>query len=207
MERIAVISYYQPCRASWVDHLYWQIEKQTRQPELTISVARETGLDKDLTLRVREGLEKAKECGVDIVYFFEVDDYYDEKYLEQMDIGTKDFIGLQKTYYYNLKQRRYQLYTHTKRSSLFCTGLRISAMDKFNWPNDSEAFLDLDIWKYAGQRGNFKLLYKDLAIGLKDGQGHGVGHRVLLRNPDNDMEWLKSRVDCKSFEKYVDSFI
>lgn len=159
----------------------------------------------DLVPRIRQGIELAKKDGFTHVYCIESDDFYACDYLARpLDF---DFFGYSDTYYYNLRNRTYAKYLHPNRSSLFCTAFKISALEKFKWPPDDTIFLDLEIWKHAS-RGRFKvkLLKNNPNLGIKHGLDlcAGKGHKFNMRNKDEDLSFLKIRVDGEAFEFYKD---
>lgn len=158
----------------------------------------------DLVARFRQGVEYAKNAGFTHLYCIESDDHYTIDYLKRpLDF---DFFGYQDTTYYHLKNRTYANFIHPRRSSLFTTAFKISALDKFVWPPDNALFLDLEIWKFA-MRGGFKinLLKGNPCLGLKHGIGKvgGKAHGWTMKNKDNDLRFLKSRTDTESFEFYT----
>lgn len=158
----------------------------------------------DITLRVKIGIAAAKAKGIDVCYIIEDDDHYPANYFETMDIGGNDFVGCSKSLYYNLKNRTYNEFNHPNRSSLYCTGFRISALDRFQWPPDDTVFLDIILWKYA-LKHKHKLIEHSVGVGIKHGVGKtaGTGHRLVMPNQDNsDMDFLKSKVDKEAFIFY-----
>jgi hypothetical protein len=159
----------------------------------------------DLIPRIRQGIELAKRDGFTHVYITEDDDFYCADYLQRpLDF---DFFGYSNTLYYNLRNRTYQNFTHPKRSSLFTTAFRISALQKFKWPLDNTVFLDLAIWKFATQnRFKVNLLRNNPCTGIKHqiGKCGGNGHKKTFRNVDSDLCFLRSRVDESAFEFYKD---
>lgn len=160
----------------------------------------------DIVPRVKEGVELAKKAGYEYAFIVEDDDWYPEYYFSDIEFDGWDFFGYATTNYYNLKNKTYQTFDHPERSSLFCTGFRLSAMDKFNWPDDRITFLDIRIWEYAIRSGSqIKLLEDNPCLGIK---GHGVGkhagkgHLIRMANVDNDLSYLRDFVDENAFEFY-----
>jgi hypothetical protein len=157
----------------------------------------------DIIDRVRKGIEMAKKDGFEFAFVIEDDDHYPENYLTSIDMDF-DFFGYEDTVYYNLKNRTYEKYNHPRRSSLFTTGFRISAMDKFNWPSDDTVFLDTRIWDFALRKKMKTVLLKNNpCTGIKHGIGKtgGKGHRLKMKNMDSDYNFLRSRVG-DDFEFY-----
>lgn len=161
----------------------------------------------DLVPRIRKGIQAAKVNGFEFVFIMEDDDYYPTNYFDAFDYVNNDFVGYSDTYYYNLKNRTYQKFDHDGRSSLFCTGFRISALERFNWPNDDYKFLDIRLWEHAQRTSNkIQLLKNNPALGIK---GHGIGryagkgHELRMKEIDADLSFLKSRVDYSAWEFYL----
>lgn len=158
----------------------------------------------DLVPRIRQGIEMAKKDGFEWALIVEDDDFYRadyfSRYIPFMD--KYDFIGDEQSYYYNIGTRRWTLFTHKYRSSLFTTAFRISALDNFEWPKEDSVFLDIDLWKYA--RHKRRKFVDSGAIGIKHGFGKcgGKGHKMKLANADPEMKWLEKRVDPESLEFY-----
>lgn len=165
----------------------------------------------DLVPRVKEGIKRASKDGYEFVFIIEDDDYYPGNYFSSYgDLSNIDFVGYSNSIYYNILNRSYEILQHPGRSSLFCTGFRISALDKFNWPNDNEKFLDIKLWEYANRYSLRTLLLdstieKYSPIGIK---GHGIGkhagkgHVMQLKYKDPELKWLQSYTDQEAFEFY-----
>lgn len=161
----------------------------------------------DLVPRIREGIEMAKRDGFEWAFILENDDFYPQFYMDFVSNFTEnsDFIGFSNTWYFNLKNLSYELLEHPGRSSLFCTGFRIDALDRFVWPKDNTAFLDVKLWEYASLcNKRIELFDAPIAIGMKHGLGMcgGKGHRMILKNRDPEMEWLNSQMPYEDFEFY-----
>jgi hypothetical protein len=166
--------------------------------------------DVDLVPRVKHGIEVAKRNGYEFVFIIEDDDYYPLDYFEHFeDFEQFDFVGYSDTTYYNIRTRTWETFEHSgsnRRSSLFTTGFRISALDRFTWPRDNYKWLDIKLWEYANRCDKrIRLLQNNPALGIK-GHGHGKfagkGHLTDLDNKDPDLSYLKSRVDDHAFEFY-----
>lgn len=159
----------------------------------------------DITKRIRTGYELAKKDGMDWVIILEDDDSYRtdhiERYARFMD--RYDFIGDQNSLYYNIKTKRWRVFAHPRRASLFTTAFRVSAMDKFKWPPDNTVFLDIKIWQYAK---NYRCKFIDSgAVGIKGhgfGRHGGKGHTMELKHEDPSGDFLKSKVSSRHFEFY-----
>lgn len=163
--------------------------------------------DIDLVPRVKHGIEVAKRNGYDFVFIVEDDDYYPADYFASFgDLSNVDFVGYSDTIYYNLKNKTWQSFDHNGRASLFCTGFRISALDRFDWPRDNYKWLDVKLWEYADRTNKrTRLLCDNPTLGIKGhGQGlaAGKGHSLYMKNQDPDLSFLQSRVDEEAFEFY-----
>lgn len=162
--------------------------------------------DVDLVPRIRKGVELAKRDGFEWCFIIENDDYYPADYFSLFgDLSELDFVGFSETTYYNLRNLTYETMKHPGRSSLFCTGFRISALDRFNWPKDNTTFLDIRLWEYA-QRFSVKLIDKNPCIGIKHGIGKcgGKAHRILMKLKDDEYgSYLKHSVDPEAFVFYL----
>lgn len=206
LEPFATLTCSRGDRPQFFDFCMHQITRLTMQPKHTVIVNEPPKSNAaDITLRIRKGLTAIKNLGIDIVYIIEDDDLYPKDYIEQQWIGTHDFIGRSKSLYYNLQNRTYNEFTHPGRSSLFCTGFRISALKDFDWPPDETVFLDILLWKHAIKKGNYNLIDKSIGVGIKHGVGKtaGIGHRLLMPLSDSkDMSFLKSKVDQDAMTFY-----
>lgn len=157
----------------------------------------------DLVPRIRKGVELAKRDGFEWCFIIENDDYYPADYFSLFgDLSELDFVGFSETTYYNLRNQTYEMMQHPSRSSLFCTGFRISALDRFNWPKDTTTFLDIRLWEYA-QRFRVKLLSNNPCIGIKHGIGKcgGKAHRNKLKFQD-DTRFLLHNADTEAYHFY-----
>jgi hypothetical protein len=162
------------------------------------------GTTPDLVPRIKVGIELAKKAGAEYVFIVEDDDFYPENYLRTKVLDF-DFFGYNTTMYYNLKTRSYATFPHKNRSSLFCTGFKVSAMEGFRWPSDTSVFLDLEIWDYAIRKKKKVVLeQKNPCLGIKHGLGlcGGKGHRWDMVHKDKNYEFLKKTVDSDAFEFY-----
>lgn len=192
-------------RPHLLDFCKYQLSRMNVQPKETFFIDHKpTSSDYDLTLRVKLGIAAAERAGIDICYIIEDDDAYPSDYFQKMNMNGVDFIGSSKTLYYNIQNNSWKEWTHERRSSLFCTGFRISAMKRFSWPPDNTLFLDLPMWRYACKL-KYKLLDRSVGIGIKHGIGMtaGVGHRLLMPNKDPDRVLLKSKLDKESYAFYA----
>lgn len=188
-----------------MDHCKWQLSRMGTKPKKSyfIDMPPKNG-EVDLVPRIQAGIELAREDGFDLCFVIEDDDYYPHTYFDTVD-DNAEFIGEYGSVYYSLINREYQHWPHYTHSSLFTTGFRISALNEFQWPIQTERFLDLAIWSYVkSKRKKIQARESVGAIGIKHGIGlcGGKGHTQRFKYTDKNLEWLKSVVDEKSFNFY-----
>ena len=187
-------------RKELTEHCLFQMDRQTLKPERIYHINYIPLNDEmDLTQRVITGIDQSERDGIDKVFIIENDDYYPDDYFEKMQFDC-DMIGSEKTVYYNIKYKRYKILHHSGRSSLFCTGFRISKIKNMVFPLMS---LDIRMWLFAQ---NLKVEFVETgAIGIKHGIGlcGGIGHKFNANFvKDSGMWYLKSKVRKESFEFY-----
>lgn len=192
-------------RKPFLDHCLWQLDRMEVKPKAVFLINHEPVYGKiDLTERIQSGVTCAIGEGIDICFIVEDDDFYPPNYFKNaMAMFDKaDFVGQEYSHYYNLRNRTWFKFDHKYRSSLCSTAFRISALNNFAWPADDDPFLDISLWKYAKNRRR-KFLNTGM-VGIKHGMGlcGGKGHRMVMRNKDPQLAWLRSMVDEKSFEFY-----
>jgi hypothetical protein len=193
-------------RFELMDHCSRQVKRFENSFETHLWINYKPNSDKpDLKERIKYGYDEAVKMGVDFVVIIEDDDAYPKDYLSKVvaQFDKSDFIGCEFSYYYNMKNRTWDKLVHKGRSSLYTTAFRVSAMKNFAWHRADDVFLDINIWNYAKR---FRRTFIDAgAIGIK-GHGFGLtggnGHKMVMRNKDIDLSWLKSRVDEESFNFY-----
>jgi hypothetical protein len=203
-------------RKDFTKHCLYQMSVQTVKPDKIYHIKYEpTSPVPDLIIRIRCGINHAERDGYDLCYIIENDDFYPINYFQKMQFEDYDFIGIGRTIYYSLLQKKYRFLNHKEverlnydRSSLFCTGFRISALKDFEFPDSTYKYLDLDLWRYARIKGNYHLYNPVIMpIGMKHGIGlcGGGGHKISFHydNNDSDLEWLKNNVTQKSYEFYL----
>ena len=187
------------------------LSKQTQKPDF-IEVVDDipNSIQKDITYRYRVGCDRLVSKGADVIVFWEDDDWYADTYIQKMieywcTCSRPHIFGTSFTIYYHLKIRKWLRQNHEGRASAMNT---IVSKDIINiqWPDDSESFLDLHLWKNI--KGRAVELTKIHSIGIKHGVGlcGGGGHKNTMwyKNNDPHMSWLASHVDKKSLEFYVD---
>lgn len=182
-----------------------QLERMTLKPNRIFHIDYSPRSDKyDLVDRIKKGVEYAKANDYDLCFVIENDDFMPANYFERFAPFFPDysFFGQEWSDYYNLRNLTHNRFDHQYRSSLFTTGFKISALNNFEWPDNSKPFLDIDLWKYA--RHKKRIFIDSGAIGIKHGLGlcGGKGHQFNMKNRDPEMKWLRERVDQESFEFY-----
>ena len=193
-------------RPEFLEFCKYQLSRMTITPDKSYFIDHPPIDDrKDLISRVRKGVEAAKREGFDKVYIVEDDDLYPANYFERMEFDT-DFVGCNRSLYYNINNRTYEYLHHPYHSSLYCTGFKISALNGFQWPKPQAIFLDLKLWRFAARNNKRVTLHHDSigvsikhGIGLVGGSGHG---RTFIRS-DQDLEFLKSQTDPAAFDFYT----
>jgi hypothetical protein len=190
-------------RPELTKHCFWQIQRMTRKPDEIIHVNYPPiSQDMDLAERVHNGVMAAKSKGYELVFIMENDDFYPSDYFERFGDMKGDFFGDDLTFYYNLRNRTFQSFPHAGRSSFFTSGFRVSTIQKFQFTGNQ--FLDKRMWEYAADRCLKRTFVHTGAVGIKHGVGlcGGKGHKMNLRNIDQNMNWLRDRVDSESFSFY-----
>jgi hypothetical protein len=184
MEKFCLITPDRADRPEFIAHCLYQMERQTIKPgDHFIINDKPVNDEPDLIPRVRLGIEKARAAGYDIVFIIENDDYYPDNYLENMmnafaSVPELEAVGVFETLYYHIFEQGYKLHKHPERSSLFCTAFRISSLDRFEWPDNKEVFLDLVLWQYFKRYACLTLRTDNIPVGIKHGVGlcGGKGH-------------------------------
>lgn len=197
-------------RPELLDFCKLQIERMTVKPMKSYFIdTPPTTKNPDLVSRVKEGIRLAQLDGFDKVFILEDDDFYSPDYFEHFKFNNSaDFIGTTKTVYYSLRHQKYTEINHHGRSSLFCTGFKISALSGFKWPDNNYVFLDLPLWSYAAKKKHIKFVDQDVrlfAMGMKHGLGlcGGKGHSMVHENWDDRLEYLSRVTDSEAFKFYV----
>lgn len=159
----------------------------------------------DLVKRFRKGVEIAKAKGFEVVYIVESDDSYPSDYIDRMYVNGADFVGYEDTTYFNIRNRTWMSQTHPKRSSLFCTAFKLSAIEDFIWPADHYLWLDIRLWEHArDKKKKVKLMTSNPCIGIKHAVGlcAGKAHKRILEHNDKNLEFLHSKLEPYQYEFY-----
>lgn len=205
---IATLTVTRGDRPQFFEFCKEQIARQTLKPDKAYMVTYPPkGNEFDLVQRFRVGYDMAVADGAEKVFVIEDDDQYPTNYLETLNsnLNGADFIGYDDTLYYNIRNRTWMHQTHPKRSSLFCTGFKVSALDDFLWPADHYLWLDIRLWEHArDKRKKVSLLTGNPCTGIKHNVGRcaGKSHNRILEHNDRDLSFLQARVEDFQYEFY-----
>lgn len=197
-------------RPQFLEHCKTMIQQQTVKPDKHYIINyRPTSEKIDIANRIITGIEKAKADGFEFVFIIEDDDFYPSNYFENIPFSQFDFVGFETTVYYNIELNKYAILKHPGRSSLFCTGFNINALDGFYWPKNTP-FIDIELWHYA-LTTNKKIWFNssvNMPIGIKHGLGlcGGSGHNAqhpMYNNKDMVNMFLKLCVSAESYNFYI----
>lgn len=185
------------------------INTQSLLPKI-ITIVNDTPTSKecDITKRYRMGYDRLRNLGLDVVFLIENDDWYAVNYFEKMlfywdHYNRNDIFGTNYTIYYHLKLKAWHKMLHDDRASAMNT--LIKADLNFNWGNDNDPYTDMHLWKTL--KGQTFEAPEIISIGMKHGIGKcgGAFHIDRLQryiNKDEDMLWLKRKIDQNSFDFY-----
>jgi hypothetical protein len=164
--------------------------------------------EKDITKRYRIGYDELRNSGVDVIFFWEDDDWYSPNYMDVMigewkHAGKPDIFGTGYTIYYHLKLGAYFTMHHPDRASAMNT--MIIPDLRITWPPDAEPYTDQALWlKIPGQtfipKGHISIGMKH-GIGLSGGGYHADDRLHRFRTPDNGL--LKDNLDDESLAFYL----
>ncbi len=192
------------------------IKAQTLQPEI-IELVDDAPLNDscDITWRYRTGYDRLRNKGLDLIAFFENDDWYHPQYLETMvnawvNEGKPQLIGTNYTIYYHIKLKAYYPMYHSIRASAMNT-LIIPDMN-FEWCIDTEPYTDIHLWKKL--KGIVIKPKQHISIGIKHGIGKCGGHMHVDRlhryrfnaTDDQGSIFLKRTMDPDSYKFYTNVF-
>lgn len=193
-------------RPELTEHCLKQLDRMTVKPDELFHIRHKPYTSGyDLVHRIKVGVNLAKDEGFDWCFIIENDDYYPPDYFLRFQVfmDKYDFIGDDKSTYYNLRNLTHKTFAHQFRSSLFTTAFKLSALNNFEWPAPHTVFVDIDLWKYA--RFKKRMFINTGAVGIKHNMGlcGGKGHKMNMDNSDTELKWLKGKVDKDSFEFYT----
>ncbi len=205
MEPFCTITPTRGDRPELLEHCKYQLSRMTTKPDKSYFVGYAPVSDApDLVDRIRVGIAQAEADGFDIVAIYEDDDMYGPNYFKSPIFTLRQypnlkFIGDTTTHYYHLKSLGMYMTNHPRRSSLFKTFFRISALKNFDWSSVQGVWLDIALWKFAYQEhGKRAVSLQDLdAVGIKHGCGLTGGKGHTMPYPVHDipeMHWLSRQV-------------
>jgi hypothetical protein len=160
----------------------------------------------DITQRYKHGYNRLRGEGLDLIFAIENDDWYSHDYFKVMieawqNMGKPDLIGVDYTYYYHLKLKKYFKYDHPKQASMMCTAIKADLA--IEWPKDNYPFTDMHLWRTMSSKKLFRP-HQPIAISMK---GHGVGKTGgtghedrLQRYVNEDYGFLREHLDDESFK-------
>lgn len=211
MIKIGVIIPDRGDRPEFLNNCLRMLKKQTLQPVgVALMNFEPRSSEKDITVRYREGYERWRGVGVDVIAFIENDDWYSPDYLEKMaeaweTQGRPDIFGTDRTIYYNLNERAWKVMLHSRRSSAMSTFIKPNL--DIQWPVDNDPYTDIALWRQL--KGVTATFDPPICVGIKHGVGLCGGrmhtdHLERLENLDGSMvqlkQWMKN--DTESFYFY-----
>lgn len=186
-------------RPQFLQFAHRQLANQTHQPDEVLVVDHAPSGDKpDITHRYRTGCAQLQ-GKVDVILFWEDDDYYDRNYISRMVQYAQanphaEIWGASSTIYYNIVTRKWAEFKHAGRASMFHTGVRTRALAGMKWCADDYSYTDLHLWRTL--KGSAFSVQHPWAVGIKHGMGlcGGGGHQKDWRaytNQDPDYQQLR----------------
>lgn len=190
------------------------LKAQTLKPYCIALVNGKPISDKpDITWRYRTGYDILRKKGLDIIAFWENDDWYSPDYLRYMtdkwvEHGKPDLFGTNHSIYYNIKLKKYFEMLHDQRSPAMNTFIKPDM--NFEWCPDYETYTDLHLFKTL--KLNYKVFRPErlYTLGIKHGVGKlgGRSHIDRLhRYKIEDNGFLKRTLDPISYNFYWNYFI
>lgn len=217
--RIGIIIPDRGDRPRFLANCFRMLNAQTVQPtlvELVDFVASDN--ECDITKRYRIGYDKLRNKALDIILFWENDDWYSPTYIETMinkwiEFGKPDLFGTTYTIYYHIKEFGYFPMNHHQRCSAMSTLIKPDL--NFEWCPDNEPFTDSHLWNLTTITKKLFTPVKPVSMGIKHGVGLTGGEMHVNRlyrfttntgTKDIDKKFLKETLDEKSFEFYANYF-
>ena len=202
--KIGVIVPTRGDRPQFIKQCHKLIARQTRKPDhiFIMDYAPKSG-QKDITQRIRKGVEKATKAGCSVAILWEDDDWYHPTYIEWLiktwEQNKKPLVfGVGETYYYNLAAKGRLHMRHPGRTSTFCTLLKLPFT--LSWCEDHYPYLDMHLHKSRAVKTVMFPPNQIKAIGIKHGIGlvGGGGHHARFRWDMTGTEaekWFKQNMD------------
>lgn len=225
MVKIGVLIPDRNDRPLFLENCLRMINRQTVLPkEIELVNYPAKSEDVDITARYRFGYENLCKKNVDLIAFWENDEWYHPEYLETQVEAFKNhtwplLIGTSYTIYYHLKLKKYFFFNHSTRSSAMSTCIRPN-IPNIDWGVDNDPYTDIRLWQFLGKEMGDKIIYKPekhICIGMKHGVGKVGGYfhntdmgRWEMEDVKKDEGFLKSiinPVDPEGWEFYNNFFI
>lgn len=163
----------------------------------------------DITWRYRQGYERLRNNGIEVIFLMEDDDFYAPDYLETMikawiSYGKPDIFGTRYTIYYHLFYKHHFTMHHGDRASAMNTMIKPDL--HFDWCADSDPYTDIHLWKV--NKGITFTPEKIISIGIKHGVGltGGYSHTDRLHRYKEKTLNLAEVMDKESYEFYSNYF-
>jgi hypothetical protein len=166
----------------------------------------------DITWRYRNGYDRLRNKGFDVIFLMEDDDYYAVDYIETMvnewvNHGKPSIFGTNYTIYYNLRVSAWFTFHHITRSSAMSTMLIPDLI--FPWCVDTQPYTDMHLWRMI--KGITFKPSKHICLGMKHGTTVTGGRSHVDRlqryiNQDHQKDFLRSNMDAESFN-FFSNFI
>jgi hypothetical protein len=201
-------------RPEFLEHCKWQMERQTVRAghHYIINDKPRSQSEVDIVPRIKLGMAMALRDGFESCLIIENDDYYPDDYVARMSeyLHQSLMVGIDQTVYYNIQQPSFRRLFHAGRSSLFCTGVNMKAIEDYQWPENGLLYFDIHLWKHTCWKVFQAFTYGP--VGIKHGTGFCPGnfHNGIVNGKpakgmidDRDYHWLKSQVRAESFEFYT----
>lgn len=191
------------------------LNTQTLQPEIVLEVDyHPLSSQKDITQRYRYGYDWFRGMKMDLLCFWEDDDWYSPQYLEIMAMewiiaGKPDLFGINYSIYYHIKEFAYFKMVHYQRSPAMATFIRPDM--NLTWCPDDEPYTDSHLWMCSGIKGLLVSPENIICMGIKHGVGVSGGkhHNNEMERyiyPDPEKTFLKEHLDNDSFKFYSNYF-
>lgn len=198
-------------RKNFVNNALRMITRQTIQPTRIIVAGQEPkSNDFDITWRYRKGYADLSDGSVDLICFWEDDDWYAPDYIEYMvnewlKHNKPQIFGTNYTIYYHLKLLKYFTFRHYGRASAMNTF--VVPGQRFDWGKDNNPWTDMYLWteNNIGTREAIEPSHI-ISVGMKHGLGKTGGpfHTERLKRYNNeDNGFLKNTLDEESLKFYL----
>ena len=207
-------------RPALLAHALTLLGRQTREPdELFVIDDKPSGPGIDTGKRIRSGLKRSLDSGMDHVAIWEDDDWYRQEYLQFVADHAQGFglFGFNTTWYFHLKTHQIWESVHPEHTSAHAMTLTPEPfLSSFPWPEEGKEPKGMDgrLTRWANS-GNTTTQYEDVkdsppfVISMKhhgEGLWAGGGHRPAWphwQENSQGLGWLRDRIpDSDEFEFY-----